>query len=381
MAGIVVVILLLLSQVVGSLLPPGPPPPASGQPATHEPGFSHAICTKKSIDWRKISLKTVTAQPIAGLLENLRGESKFEASDVAVVGEDIYVAFDNLESYGIFHKRLNHMSKKNRLVGHMGDESQYEGFTYRSKTGTFLATVEAEEDKNNNTTNDDDNHNNSSIRNKDGHQHAPPTYFVPAVHEVRLVHNDEHPENDSVEFIRECRVDFRLKRKNKGRYYQWVPPRGNTHLVPCGGCRHTFHVTRYEFKKKRYVYILFMITMDHDTHTQIITHTNTHKYTNTQDDWMLLYLNIFQGLKPWSITWTRRDKNGTSRFVRGTIVYWMMTARTSRNINIIVVVDTECWFFCKRTRRRMEAPDMTVNSAPSSASRYHHARISLITVR
>ena len=86
MAGIVVVILLLLSQVVGSLLPPGPPPPASGQPATHEPGFSHAICTKKSIDWRKISLKTVTAQPIAGLLENLRGESKFEASDVAVVG-------------------------------------------------------------------------------------------------------------------------------------------------------------------------------------------------------------------------------------------------------------------------------------------------------
>ena len=124
-----------------------------------------------------------------------------------------------------------------------------------------------------------------------------------------------------------------------------------------------------------------MITMDHDTHTQIYTHTNTHKYTNTQDDWMLLYLNIFQGLKPWSITWTRRDKNGTSRFVRGTIVYWMMTARTSRNINIIVVVDTECWFFCKRTRRRMEAPDMTVNSAPSSASRYHHARISLSTVR
>lgn len=51
----------------------------------------------ESEDWRKQSLKTVREIPVAGILGDLKGETKFEASGIAQRGSDTgqyFVVFD-----------------------------------------------------------------------------------------------------------------------------------------------------------------------------------------------------------------------------------------------------------------------------------------------
>lgn len=121
--------------------------------------------SKKSIceqtDWRKQSLKLVKEIPFAGLFQDLRGESKFEASGLVHVNDTYYVVFDRCDpkfklyqlsclnqlqlqacdnvilcwcshrSLGVVNDKLEMMSETNLLAGEIGEESQFEGITYR----------------------------------------------------------------------------------------------------------------------------------------------------------------------------------------------------------------------------------------------------------
>ncbi len=125
----------------------------------------HHRHSKKSIceqtDWRKQSLKLVKEIPFAGLFQDLRGESKFEASGLVHVNDTYYVVFDrcdtNIQVYqlsclhqlqlqswnaltlcwcshrslGVVNDKLEMMSETNLLAGEIGEESQFEGITYR----------------------------------------------------------------------------------------------------------------------------------------------------------------------------------------------------------------------------------------------------------
>jgi len=57
------------------------------------------ICTDS--DWRKTSLKLVRQLPVAGLFEDLKGTSKWEASGMDVVnGNQAFMIFDSLDYIG-----------------------------------------------------------------------------------------------------------------------------------------------------------------------------------------------------------------------------------------------------------------------------------------
>ena len=62
----------------------------------------HHRHSKKSICeqtvWRKQSLKLVKEIPFAGLFQDLRGESKFEASGLVHVNDTYYVVFDRCDT-------------------------------------------------------------------------------------------------------------------------------------------------------------------------------------------------------------------------------------------------------------------------------------------
>lgn len=74
-------------------------------------------------DYTDITLKTVHEQTIIGLLGNTKGQKKFEASDMQLVGNDFYVVFDNLEAIGKFDDQLAYNSPNHYLVGDVGTDS------------------------------------------------------------------------------------------------------------------------------------------------------------------------------------------------------------------------------------------------------------------
>lgn len=145
--------------------------------------------SKKSIceqtDWRKQSLKLVKEIPFAGLFQDLRGESKFEASGLVHVNDTYYVVFDSHRSLGVVNDKLEMMSETNLLAGEIGEESQFEGITYRPDTNTFLVIQES-------------------------HMHADDT-LKPLVEELMLF-----PTNTAYRSIRACDIDLELSHANKG---------------------------------------------------------------------------------------------------------------------------------------------------------------------
>lgn len=72
-----------------------------------------------------------------------RGRGKFEASGITSARGLYWVAFDGMEAFGVVDEHMQFRDATSKLVGHIGDASQYEGITYRERTDTFFVTVEA----------------------------------------------------------------------------------------------------------------------------------------------------------------------------------------------------------------------------------------------
>jgi hypothetical protein len=136
------------------------------------------------MDWRKASLKLLREVPFAALFRDLKGETKFEASGLAHVNNSYYVVFDSHRSLGHVDDRLEMLSTDNSFVGEMGEESQFEGLTYRTDTHTFLAVQES-------------------------HQHQ--GTLKPLVEELQL-----YPNGSSYHVINKCVFNYEMTHENKG---------------------------------------------------------------------------------------------------------------------------------------------------------------------
>ncbi|GAB4821140.1 hypothetical protein N2152v2_008186 [Parachlorella kessleri] len=119
---------------------------------------------------------------------DLRGHTKFEASDISVVDGRYYVVFDKGE--------------QNKLIGEMGDESQFEGIAWVPQNKTFLLLQErppmaADRLFPRGTTV-------QSLHDHGDHYH-------PQVLEVKVTDDD-----NKYDILQSCEVEFELSHENKG---------------------------------------------------------------------------------------------------------------------------------------------------------------------
>eukprot|EP00921_Rhytidocystis_pertsovi_P020712 GHVQ01033039.1.p1 GENE.GHVQ01033039.1~~GHVQ01033039.1.p1 ORF type:complete len:417 (-),score=31.93 GHVQ01033039.1:343-1593(-) len=142
------------------------------------------IC--KRPDYTSTTLKTDYEQSFFALLSDTKGEQKFEASDVVVFGDSVYIVCDNSWSVAKFHKSLVPFSEKNKLLGNpvipgMKDSS-WEAIVFDPTSGHFFVTREAIP--------------------HEGHYHAHIT-------ELKIDKNDYQQ-------IETCKSEFVFKSENKG---------------------------------------------------------------------------------------------------------------------------------------------------------------------
>eukprot|EP00493_Phyllostaurus_siculus_P027463 UN27810 len=70
--------------------------------------------------------------------------AKYEASDVTVVNNEVYVVFDSLWPLGLFQANLNGGSERHLIWPHsnsginLEDDSQFEGITYDHLNNVFI---------------------------------------------------------------------------------------------------------------------------------------------------------------------------------------------------------------------------------------------------
>jgi hypothetical protein len=176
-------------------------------------------------DWRKKSLKVVREIPVAGVLDDLQGETKFEASGIAQRGHNsgqYFVVFDNTRTIGELDERFQFKSNKSRLVKEDAqspgrtngiDDSQFEGITHLRDTDTLLVVKEEAE--------------------HGDHYHA-------ITQEMKL-----SDDGASYTMIDNCTVDFELAHANKGfEGIQYHEQDGEKYLLGlcegnfCSGGRH-----------------------------------------------------------------------------------------------------------------------------------------------
>ncbi|KAF6251183.1 hypothetical protein COO60DRAFT_1562562 [Scenedesmus sp. NREL 46B-D3] len=152
-------------------------------------------CDEK--DFRKSMLKLIKEMPLIGLFDDIKNETKFEASGMTIApyqdkqydtDEWLWIVFDNLHALGRVDRHFEFASKKNMLVGHKPGEkdSQFEGITYVESTGNFIVMEE--------------------VRYHDEHDK-----LHPFTHELRLT-----ADGTQYETLRVCPVHYELKHENKG---------------------------------------------------------------------------------------------------------------------------------------------------------------------
>lgn len=134
---------------------------------------------------RKNGLKAIKEMPFIGLFENLRDVSKFEASGMTTAQGKLWIVFDNLHSIGRIEERFTFRDPDNILLGHLGEDSQFEGLSYDDKTGHFYVVEEV-------------------VEQGDTHLH-------PVAQEIRM---DE--KRQTYDIIERCPIHFQLSHQNKG---------------------------------------------------------------------------------------------------------------------------------------------------------------------
>eukprot|EP00884_Botryococcus_braunii_P014697 jgi/Botrbrau1/23228/Bobra.0041s0070.2 len=80
----------------------------------------------------------------SSLFEDLRGQTKFEASGVEALNETFFTIFDSLEAVGVTPEELHRFTPSNALVGPIGEEdSDFEGIAYHHERDTIMVVQEA----------------------------------------------------------------------------------------------------------------------------------------------------------------------------------------------------------------------------------------------
>ena len=108
---------------------------------------SEQVCLDPN--YTKVTLKLANEMTMAGLFPDLKGERKFEASDVIRVGNHYLVVYDNLYQIGKINQQLDFHSSANELLNsnpERSGDSGFEAIVYDEPTGTFYVVIEAELD-------------------------------------------------------------------------------------------------------------------------------------------------------------------------------------------------------------------------------------------
>lgn len=100
-----------------------------------------SIC--KEPTYSQTTLKVAEESTMVSLFFDPQSNSKFESSDIVVVGNAYYVVYDNLYAIGRISKDLPFRSHRNVLLGNHTGESGYEGIVHDAFTNRFFVVVEA----------------------------------------------------------------------------------------------------------------------------------------------------------------------------------------------------------------------------------------------
>ncbi|GBF92520.1 hypothetical protein Rsub_04624 [Raphidocelis subcapitata] len=136
-------------------------------------------------DIRKFGLKLLREMPFAGLFEDLKDVTKFEASGMTSARGKLWIVFDNLHAIGRIDEHFQFRSGDNILLGHVGEDSQFEGLAYDEQTGHFYVVEEV-------------------VEQGDTHLH-------PVAQEVEM---DER--THAYRIIERCPIHYQLSHANKG---------------------------------------------------------------------------------------------------------------------------------------------------------------------
>ncbi|KAG2446320.1 hypothetical protein HXX76_000908 [Chlamydomonas incerta] len=135
--------------------------------------------------YRKRTFKVVKEMPFSGLFPSLQRTRRFEGSGVTYANGSYYVVFDSLKTLGQVDLRFSFRGPENRLVGPVGDESQFEGISYNAPTDSFFVLRESFEHE----------------------EHG----LVPVVYELKLTEGGAN-----YKLTETCMVRFALQDVNKG---------------------------------------------------------------------------------------------------------------------------------------------------------------------
>ncbi|GIL81172.1 hypothetical protein Vretifemale_10069 [Volvox reticuliferus] len=141
------------------------------------------FCLKNK--YRKRTFKVVKEMPFSGLFPELKRTRRFEGSGIAYAKGSYWVVFDSLRSLGQVDLRFSFRGPFNKLVGPVGEESQFEGISYDNVTDTFFVLRESMEHE----------------------EHG----LVPLTEELRLTEG-----GNNYEVLGRCIVPFALQDVNKG---------------------------------------------------------------------------------------------------------------------------------------------------------------------
>lgn len=107
--------------------------------------LSDKYSCKKDENYSKATLKRAYELPYAALFQDRRGQKKFEASDVTIVGNEVYSVCDNSWAISRFGKRLMPFNEENVQVGDPnrvpGEDSGYEAIFHHE--GLFYVVRES----------------------------------------------------------------------------------------------------------------------------------------------------------------------------------------------------------------------------------------------
>eukprot|EP01067_Filipodium_phascolosomae_P000176 Filipodium_phascolosomae@DN1143_c0_g1_i1.p1 len=159
-----------------------------------------SLCESK--DFTSIFLKSMFEMSFAGLFRDTKGEKKFEASDIVLVGDSYWAVCDNSWALEKLHSSLTPFSEKNVQVGNpkgygkgkyseeAGQDSGWEALVFLPENGNFLAVRESIES-----------------------EMSEETSFRAVVQELH-VDNLESPQNYTI--VEECETEFEFTSSNKG---------------------------------------------------------------------------------------------------------------------------------------------------------------------
>lgn len=107
--------------------------------------LSNKYSCKKDVNYSKATLKRAYELPYAALFQDHRGQKKFEASDLTIVGNEVYSVCDNSWAISRFGKSLLPFNEENVQVGDPnrvpGEDSGYEAIFHHE--GLFYVVRES----------------------------------------------------------------------------------------------------------------------------------------------------------------------------------------------------------------------------------------------